>query len=103
MSVVSGSRAHVDLHGYVIEEELGRGGMGIVYRARQLALDREIALKVIAPQVADDPAFVRRFRTESRIAASVEHPNVVPIYEAGERNGVLFIAMRYVRGTDLRS
>src|SRR5437763_1320030 len=96
-------RPDVEIGGYLIEEELGRGGMGIVYRARQLALDREVALKVIAPPVADDPVFVRRFKAESRIAASVEHPNVVPIYEAGERDGVLFIAMRYVRGTDLRA
>src|SRR5438309_28880 len=103
MTRASAFQPTVQVEGYVIESELGRGGMGIVYRARQLALDREVALKVIAPQVADDPVFVTRFRTESRIAASVEHPNVVPIYEADERDGRLFIAMRYVRGTDLRS
>src|SRR4051794_39807185 len=92
-----------EVAGYVIEGVLGRGGMGVVYRARQGDLDRLVALKVIAPEIADDPAFVARFRAESRVAASVEHPNVVPIYEAGERDGMLFIAMRYVPGTDLRA
>src|SRR5438067_1586799 len=89
--------------GYELTGMLGRGGMGVVYRAQQASLGREVALKVIAPEVADDPAFVARFRTESRLAASVEHPNVVPVYEAGERDGVLFIAMRFIEGTDLKA
>src|SRR4051812_34842853 len=91
-----------EVAGYLIEAEIGRGGMGVVYRARQVGLDRVVAVKVIAPEIADDPEFVARFRAESRLAAAVEHPNVVPIYEAAERDGVVFIAMRYVRGTDLR-
>src|SRR4051794_29559576 len=92
-----------EVAGYVIEAEIGRGGMGVVYRARESGLDRLVALKVVAPEIAEDPEFVARFREESRLAAPVEHPNVVPIYEAAERDGILFIAMRYVRGTDLRS
>jgi hypothetical protein len=76
--------------------------MGVVYRARQLALDRVVALKLIAPELSGDEAFRRRFARESRIAASLDHPNVIPVYEAGEQDGVLFIAMRYVPGTDLR-
>jgi non-specific serine/threonine protein kinase len=89
------------LGGYVIEEELGRGGMGIVYRARDEALGRRVALKVIAPDFARDRSFRERFRRESRLAAHVEHPAVVPIYGAGEDHGRLFIAMRFIDGTDL--
>jgi CHASE2 domain-containing sensor protein len=87
--------------GYRIQEVLGRGGMGIVYRARQLALDREVAIKLIATDRAQDPAFRDRFKFESRIAASIEHANVIPVYEAGEDDGLLFIAMRLVDGFDL--
>lgn len=87
--------------GYRIEEILGRGGMGVVYRSRQLALDREVAIKLIATDRAQDPVFRERFKAESRIAASIEHANVIPVYEAGEDNGLLFIAMRLVDGFDL--
>ena len=80
----------------------GRGGMGVVYRAEDLALGREVALKVIAPQLAGDSRFRQRFVRESRIAAGLEHPNVVLVYGAGEESGRLFIAMRYVDGTDLQ-
>ena len=77
--------------------------MGEVYRARQVGrLDRWVALKVIRPDRATDPHFRQRFEQEARIAAAIEHPNVIPIYEAGEDQGALFIAMRYVVGTDLR-
>lgn len=93
----------VELAGYVLEAELGRGGMGIVYAARQVSLGRRVALKVLAPELSEDPRFVARFKAESRLAASVEHPNVVPVYEAGEDDGLLFIAMRFVPGTDLRA
>lgn len=89
--------------GYRIEAVIGRGGMGVVYRATQLELDRIVALKVIAPDLARDVGFRERFNRESRIAASLEHPHVVPVYEAGEHEGLLFIAMRYVDGTDLRA
>src|SRR3712207_979118 len=89
--------------GHRIEGVAGRGGMGVVYRARQHTLDRVVALKLIAPALAGDPEFRARFVRESRAAASIEHPNVIPIHYAGEREGVLFIAMRFVEGPDLRS
>jgi len=91
------------LAGYRIDGIAGRGGMGVVYRATQAELERIVALKVIVPEVAADDEFRRRFKRESRLAASIEHPNVIPIYEAGEADGVLFLSMRYVEGTDLRS
>ncbi|MGZ6643990.1 MAG: serine/threonine-protein kinase, partial [Solirubrobacteraceae bacterium] len=81
----------------------GRGGMGVVFRAVQLDLDRVVALKLIAPQLAGDPAFRERFVRESRAAASIDHPNVIPIYYTGEEDGRLYIAMRYVDGSDLRT
>jgi serine/threonine protein kinase len=87
--------------GYRIERRLGRGGMGVLYLAIEAGLDRRVALKLIAPEAAADEVFARRFAEESKIAASIEHPNVVPIYAAGEERGVPFIAMRYVAGADL--
>jgi serine/threonine protein kinase len=87
--------------GYRVERRLGRGGMGILYLAIEPGLERRVALKLIAPEAADDEVFARRFGEESRIAASIEHPNVVPIYAAGEEAGVPYIAMRYVAGADL--
>ena len=87
--------------GYRVEGRLGRGGMGILYLAVEPGLERRVALKLIAPEAAADEVFARRFAEESRIAASIEHPNVVPIYAAGEESGVPFIAMRYVSGSDL--
>jgi DNA-binding beta-propeller fold protein YncE len=89
--------------GYRIEGIAGQGGMSVVYRATQVALDRPVALKVIAPELAADPGFRARFQRESRVLASIEHPNVIPVYEAGEAEGRLFIAMRWVQGTDLRA
>jgi tRNA A-37 threonylcarbamoyl transferase component Bud32 len=90
------------LAGYRIERRLGRGGMSVVYLAEDLALGRKVALKVLAPELSRDQSFRERFRLESRLAASIDHPNVIPIYEAGEAEGQLYIAMRYVEGTDLR-
>ncbi len=87
--------------GYRIERRLGRGGMGILYLAIEPGLERQVALKLIAPEAAAEEVFAKRFAEESRIAASIEHPNVVPIYAAGEEGGVPFIAMRYVSGSDL--
>lgn len=87
--------------GYRIVRRLGRGGMGILYLAVEPGLERRVALKLIAPEAAADEVFARRFAEESRIAASIEHPNVVPIYAAGEEAGVPYIAMRYVAGSDL--
>src|SRR5437870_6637690 len=89
--------------GYRIEELIGRGGMGVVYRATDLRLERPVALKLIAPELAGDARFRERFLRESRLAASLDHPNVVPIYEAGEAQGQLFLAMRYVEGSDLKT
>ena len=88
--------------GYRVEGVAGKGGMGVVYRATQLNLDRLVALKLIAADYAEDDDFRERFVRESRTAASIEHPNVIPVYEAGEHAGALFISMRYVDGTDLR-
>lgn len=87
--------------GYTIEALAGRGGMGIVYRARQVRPSRLVALKVISPQLASESGFRERFEHESEIAASIEHSNVIPVYEVGEESELLFIAMRYVEGTDL--
>jgi serine/threonine protein kinase len=87
--------------GYRIERRLGRGGMGILYLAVEPGLERHVALKLIAPEAAADAVFLKRFSEESRIAASIEHPNVVPIYAAGEQDGVPYIAMRFVSGSDL--
>src|SRR5688572_22649115 len=75
--------------------------MGAVYRASDERLGRKVALKVIAPELAQDERFRERFLRESRIAASLDHPHVIPIYQAGEEQGLLFLAMRYVEGTDL--
>ncbi|MFD9407920.1 serine/threonine-protein kinase [Streptomyces sp. NPDC059989] len=88
---------------YRIERLIGRGGMAVVYSAKDLRLDRTVALKLIAPERARDDTFRRRFTHESRVAAKIDHPHIVPIYEAGETDGVLYIAMRYVSGLDLRA
>ena len=96
-------RIATEIAGYRIDAVLGRGGMGEVYLATHLGLDRKVALKVLTPRLAADQQFRERFVRESRVAASVDHPNVIPIYEAGESDGELFIAMRYVEGTDLRA
>ena len=90
------------LGGYRIEQQIGQGGMGIVYRVTNVALGRVYALKVLAPELADDEQFRRRFQREMRIAASIDHPNVVGIHYAGEQDGFLFLAMDYVHGEDLR-
>ena len=91
-----------DFAGYRVEEVAARGGMGVVYRATQLRLGRTVALKLVTPALARDESFRARFRREWMIAASIDHPNVIPVYEAGEEGDALFIAMRWVEGTDLR-
>ena len=88
--------------GYRIEELIGRGGMGLVYRVRHVALNRIYALKLLAPALAEDEQFRERFKREMRIAASLHHPNIVGIHYAGEHEGLLFFVMDYVTGTDLR-
>jgi tRNA A-37 threonylcarbamoyl transferase component Bud32 len=91
----------IQIAGYRIEARVGRGGMGEVFRAVQLNLGRRVALKVLAPDLAADDRFRRRFLRESRIAASIDHPSIIPIYETGEDGGLLYIAMRFVDGPDL--
>jgi len=86
---------------YVIEAVAGRGGMGLVYRARQRQPERIVAIKVISPEYAANPEFRNRFERESAIAAQIEHPNVIPVYEVGEDGELLYIAMRFVEGVDL--
>ena len=92
-----------EIAGYRLEEQIGRGGMASVYRARDVQLGRNVALKVLAPVLALDEAFRQRFIRESRAAAAVDHPYIIPIFAAGESDGVLFIAMRYVQGGDVRT
>ncbi|MFD7360356.1 serine/threonine-protein kinase [Streptomyces sp. NPDC059885] len=88
---------------YVVEAEIGRGGMAVVYRARDQRLGRTVALKLLAPELARNDTFRKRFAHESRVAAAIDHPHIVPVFEAGETEGVLYIAMRYVPGQDLRA
>ena len=102
MSVTVDPRIGSELAGYRIERVLGRGGMGVVYLAEDLTLARKVALKVLSPELSEDEEFRERFRAEWRLAASIDHPNVIPIHEAGDYDGTLFIAMRYVEGTDLK-
>jgi len=90
------------LAGYQIQEQIGRGGMAVVYRALDLRLGRVVALKVLAPHLGEDEAFRQRFIRESRASAGVDHPHIIPVFEAGEASGVLFIAMRYVEHGDVR-
>jgi serine/threonine protein kinase len=91
------------LAGFEVEAVVGRGGMGVVYRARQRSLERPVALKVLAPSLVEDEAYRARFLREARLAAAIEHPNVLPVYEAGEAGGHLFLAVRFVEGEDLGS
>jgi streptogramin lyase len=90
------------LAGYRLDALIARGGMGVVYRATHLALERPVALKVIARQLADDPAFRGRFLRESRLAARLDHPAVVPVFDAREEDGELIVAMRLIAGGDLK-
>ena len=100
--VTSDLRVGGTLAGYRLDGVLGRGGMGVVYRAEHLTLRRVVALKLVAPELALDSRFRARFLAESRLAASLEHPNVIPIYDAGEADGQLYLAMRIVEGPSLR-
>ena len=96
-------RIGAEFAGYKLDSLLGHGGMSIVYRAEHLSLGRTVALKLLAPQLSEDQAFRERFTRESRLAASLDHPNIIPIYEAGEEDGVFWIAMRYVDGSDAKN
>ena len=96
--VTAGSR----VAGYLLEEQVGEGGMAVVFRARDERLGRLVALKLLTPGLAADEEFRRRFLRECRAAAAVDDPHIIPVYEAGEAGGVLFIAMRLVSGGDVR-
>jgi serine/threonine protein kinase len=89
--------------GYRLEARVGAGGMAVVFRARDERLGRTVALKVLTPALAGDGEFRERFIRESRAAAAVDHPHIIPVYGAGEAGGILYLAMRYVPGGDLRS
>ncbi|MHB8451526.1 MAG: serine/threonine-protein kinase, partial [Mycobacteriales bacterium] len=86
---------------YRVEAVLGRGGMGVVYRAEHVHLSRPAALKVLTDELAADATFRERFVRESRLAASLDHPNIIPVYDAGEAAGLLYLAMRLIQGRDL--
>jgi len=87
--------------GYRIDSRIGRGGMGVVYRAHHLSLERVAALKVIQPDLAESSGFRERFSREARVAAALAHPNIVTVYDAGEVDGTLYLAMQYIEGSDL--
>ncbi len=87
--------------GYRLEEQVGQGGMAVVFRALDERLNRQVALKVLAPALAADEAFRLRFIRESRSSAAVDDPHIIPVFEAGDADGVLFIAMRFVPGGDV--
>ena len=103
MSTQSQVEIGSDFLGYRIEELVGRGGMGVVYRAYDLRLKRTVALKLVTPELALDERFKERFARESELTMALEHPNVVPIHDAGDVDGRLYLAMRLVEGTDLRA
>src|SRR5436190_21799134 len=91
-----------EIAGYRIGPQLGRGGMGVVYKAHHLRLDRPAAVKVLTPALIGNEEFRERFMRESQMAATLQHPNVVAVYDAGEEDGLLYLAMQYIAGTDLR-
>ena len=103
LAILTDGRAGSELAGYRLEAIIGRGGMSVVYRAEHLRLRRKAAVKLLAPELAEDEHFRERFLRESQLAASLDHPNIVPVYDAGEVEGLLYLAMRYVEGTDLRA
>jgi serine/threonine protein kinase len=101
-AIASRTRIGTQVAGFRIESVLGRGGMSVVYVAEQIRLGRKVALKVLTTELAWDEQFRERFVRESQIAAAIEHPNIIPIYDAGEDDGLLYIAMRFVEGPDLK-
>src|SRR5215475_6873542 len=96
-----GFTAGSKIAGYLLEEQIGQGGMAVVFRAHDERLDRTVALKILAPALTADEEFRQRFIRESQAAAAVDDPHIIPVFEAGEASGVLFIAMRLVRGGDV--
>src|SRR5437868_13473352 len=91
------------LGGYELEEEIGRGSMGMVYRGRQIALGREVAIKVLSRALARDASYVARFIREAQIIAGLNHPHIVQIFDAGQQNGLLYFVMEYVQGPTIAS
>src|ERR1700731_270444 len=91
------------LGGYLLEEEIGRGSMGMVYRGKQIALGREVAIKVLPRVLAKDASYVARFIREAQIIAGLNHPNIVQIYDAGQQRGLLYFVMEYVQGPTIGS
>ena len=98
---LAGFSAGSRIAGYRLEEQIGKGGMAVVFRAQDERLQRQVALKILSPALVADEEFRRRFIRESRSAAAVDDPHIIPVFEAGDANGVLFIAMRYVPGGDV--
>src|SRR5436190_846366 len=96
------TRIGTQIGGYRIESVIGRGGMSVIYLAEQVRLGRKVALKLLAPELATDDRYRERFAAESRLASSINHPNIIPLYGAGEDQGYLYIAMRYIDGPSLR-
>ena len=90
------------LAGYRIDGILGQGGMGVVYEATQLSLDRVVALKVLAPHLTEDITFIQRFQREGQIQAKIDHPHIVTVFDSGKTDAGFFIAMRLVRGPNLK-
>ncbi len=103
MEVGTDGRLGTELLGYRLEDVLGRGGMGVVYRAYDARLKRNVAVKLLASELASDERFRERFLSESQLAAALEHPNVIPIHNAGDAEGHLYLVMRYVEGSDLKT
>src|SRR5262249_33546097 len=91
------------LRGYTLHEQLGAGGFGVVYRAAQPAVGREVAVKVIVPEYANHPDFIRRFEAEAQIIARLEHPHIVPLYDYWRESGGAYLVMRYIRGGSLHT
>jgi predicted Ser/Thr protein kinase len=102
LEMAAHTRIGTEVSGFRIESVLGRGGMSVVYIAEQIRLGRKVALKVLTTELAWDEQFRERFVRESHIAAAIDHPNIIPIYDAGEADGLLYIAMRFVQGPDLK-
>ena len=101
--MAAGIRTGQQFGAYTLGDLIGRGGMGVVYRAEHVHLGRMVALKLLAPELTESADFRERFLRESRAAAELDHPNVVTVYDAGEVDGVLYIAMRHVQGEDLQA
>jgi serine/threonine-protein kinase len=88
-------------HQYLIEDEIGRGGMAVVYRARDVRLERHVAIKVLPPELALDPALAARFTREAQTAAQLAHPHIVPIHDVGERDDIAYFVMSLIDGGNL--